>query len=366
MTIPLLGGQAIAAEPKDNPTEGALPQETVQRLDTAITKIIQQNNLPSAAVGVWIPGKGRYQFVKGEADLQTKAARKFEQPFRIASLTKTFAATAILILVDQGKLSKSDPLAKWFPDFPNADKITVDDLLRMRSGIPDPSDAEVTDRLYDRPLSNFTAADWIKEAASKVNQFKPPNQETVYANVNYILLGEIAKKVTGKDIGVMITEEVINKLNLKNTSYPTTPDLPGGLHGYGWNPQTKQFQDKTEFNPAIAGPAGAIISDLPDLTTYVHTLCVGGLLKPETQKARLQGMPFAENPSISYGEGVLVTEDVCGHGGSIPGFSTEMYYLRKQNAVVVVSVNRLDRDNTLQTTPIVTAVVETLFPKFVK
>lgn len=62
----------------------------------------------------------------------------------------------------------------------------------------------------------------------------------------------------------------------------------------------------------------------------------------------------------------MVTKSVCGHGGSIPGFSTEMYYVFEKDAVVVVNVNRLDRDDKIQSSQIITAVVETLFPTLVK
>lgn len=104
-----------------------------RNLDRAIGNIVKQNNLPSVAVGVFVPGKGRYTFVEGFANLETRTARTLDQTFRIASITKTFAATAVLILVDRGLLQKTDKIAKWYPDFPNADRITIDDLLRMRS-----------------------------------------------------------------------------------------------------------------------------------------------------------------------------------------------------------------------------------------
>jgi beta-lactamase family protein len=149
-----------------------------RNLDREIDKIARQNNLPSVAVGVFVPGKGRYTFVGGFANLETRTARGLHQPFRIASITKTFAATAILILIDRGLLQKTDHIAKWYPDFPNADRITIDDLLRMRSGIP------------------------------------------------------------------------------------------GELRGYGWNPSTKHFDDKTLFNPPLAGAAGAVVSNISDLLAF--------------------------------------------------------------------------------------------------
>jgi D-alanyl-D-alanine carboxypeptidase len=89
-----------------------------------------------------VPGGGTYRRAFGETSFQTHAPRGVDEPFRIASMTKTFIATVVLQLVDEGKLSLADPVAKWYPAFPRGNEITVDHLLRMRSGIPDAFDAE--------------------------------------------------------------------------------------------------------------------------------------------------------------------------------------------------------------------------------
>jgi D-alanyl-D-alanine carboxypeptidase len=97
-----------------------------QRLSAEIAEAEKQHNLPSVAVEVSIPGRGSYSFVDGYANLNTRLRRTLAQPFRIASITKPFAATAVLVLVDRGVLRKTDPISKWYPNFPNANKITVD------------------------------------------------------------------------------------------------------------------------------------------------------------------------------------------------------------------------------------------------
>ena len=163
--------------------------DVARHLDRQIVEIERQNNLPSVAVGVFIPGKGRYNFIDGFANLETRTARTLDQPFRIASITKTFAATAVLILVDRGLLKKTDPIAKWYPQFPDADRITVDDLLRMRSGIPAPNDDEVLARVYDGPLAPAPSlADELNSIAQLKSEFKPPNKEGVYTDFNYNIL----------------------------------------------------------------------------------------------------------------------------------------------------------------------------------
>jgi D-alanyl-D-alanine carboxypeptidase len=335
------------------------PPDVVRDLNRGITNIMKEKNLPSVAVKLLVRGKGPYTFVGGFANLQTRTARTLDQPFRIASVTKTFAATAILVLVDRGLLQKNDPIAKWYPEFPNADQITVDDLLRMRSGIPAPNDDEVLARVYDNPLA---PAPPLPEELSRFtalkSQFKSPNTEGVYTDFNYDILGGIVQQVTGKNIGAVITETVIKPLKLQHTSYPTGTALPGKLRGYGWNSETKRFDDKTLFNPPLGGAAGAIISDISDLLTFSRALCHGDLLKPETLREQMQGQPLGT--STDYGEGVAVGHGFCGHSGTINGFCTDMYYIKKFDASLVISVNRLDRDNQSQSSPIYDLVTTTI------
>ena len=336
------------------------PSDVARNLTRGIASIMKEKNLPSVAVKVLVRGKGQYTFVDGFANLKIRAARTLDQPFRIASVTKTFAATAVLVLVDRGLLQKNDPIAKWYPDFPNAARITVDDLLRMRSGIPAPNDDEVLAQVYDNPLAPVPAlAKELSSLAALKPQFKNPNTEGVYTDFNYDILAGIVQQVTGKDIGVLINETVIKPLKLRHTSYPTGTALPGKLRGYGWNTETKRFDDKTLVNPPLAGAAGAVISDISDLVTFSRALCQGDLLKPETLREQMQGEPLT-GTSTDYGEGVALGHGFCGHSGTINGFSTDMYYIKKLDASLVISVNRLDRDNESQSSPIYALVGKTI------
>lgn len=98
------------------------PPAVVRGLDMQMKEISRRNNLPSGAVEVIVPGKGQYTFAEGFANIKTRSARTLAQPFRIASITKPFAATAVLTLIDRGLLRKTDHIATWYPQFPNATK----------------------------------------------------------------------------------------------------------------------------------------------------------------------------------------------------------------------------------------------------
>ena len=228
------GGDIGSTEQQQSPSEPTqhtsggerYSAANLKELDTTIAGIMNDKNLPGVLVAVSVPGEGEYLTAQGKANLDTGRAPDLDDQFRIGSVTKTFVATAILQLVDEGKLNKSDTLSKWYPDFPNADRITIDDLLRMRSGIPDYWDEEALKQLYDNPLEQMTNEDVIEAAASKADQFEPPDQETKYNNTNYNILAAIVEKVSGNDINTKSAKTSSNRWVCKTPSTRPTSSYP--------------------------------------------------------------------------------------------------------------------------------------------
>lgn len=347
-------------------TETRLPDTLTRQVDQIIADEMTAKNLPGVVVGIWIPGQGNYTVAKGNANLTTGASRDLTSPFRIASITKTFTATSILILADQGKLSVSDTLAKWYPNFPNANKITVDHLLRMRSGIADSADLAFLAEYFNNTTTTLSAEDMIARSATRASEFIEPDQKTVYTNVNFTLLERIVEKVSGQSLGDFIRDHILNPLSMKNSLYPTDNNLPGPVHGYSAD-ASGTVLDKTIVNPSPAGGAGAMISTLSDLRLYARALVNGTFLKPATQQARLQGQNIDGDPAfVKYGQGIVQLGKFYGHNGTIFGFSSEMWYLPEKDAVIVVNVNRLDIDDQSKSADIFFKVAKVLFPNDVE
>jgi D-alanyl-D-alanine carboxypeptidase len=230
----------------------------------------------------------------------------------------------------------------------------------MRSGIVDPP--------WEDLIGSLTSPqDAIEASAGLGGAFLPPGQRTKYSNTNYVILGEIVGKVSGKDTGDRIAQSILRPLGMKDTLYPTDSTLPGDLRGYTLDPSTGELKDVTGFDPSAEGGSGAMISDASDLKVWAEAVCTGKLLKPETHKARLRTQHLSGEPDlVGYGEGIKEIGEFCGHNGRQPGFSSEMWYLPEEDATIVVSVNREDPYDPSPSGAITEAVVNILFPEHVE
>ena len=319
------------------------PADLAARLDRVVEERLAQMGVPGAIVSLSIPGEIEYVKAFGVSDTVTGAPMRVDSHHRIGSVTKTFTGTAILQLVDQGRIRLSDPISQYVEGVPSGDEITLDLLGRMRSGLPNYTESEeFIARLYrESPLGpdalRITPRELLDIAFAMPLNF-PPGTQYEYSNTNTVLLGMVVEKVTGVPLGKYFQDNIFGPLGLTQTSYPANGWLPEPFdHGYTEAPDGA-IVDATLWNPAWADAAGKIVSNIYDLRTWAKALGSGALLSPQTQAARLGGGSPAA-PRTDYSFAIFDVQGWRGHNGDIPGYATVAVYLPERDATLVVFVN---------------------------
>ncbi|MER7734734.1 serine hydrolase domain-containing protein [Streptomyces erythrochromogenes] len=345
VTAPAYGaptpGPSVSAAPSPD-TGGEFKQITpavALQLDAAIRQVMREAQVPGVIVGLWAPGKGSYVKAFGVADKATGAPMQTDFNTRIGSLTKTFTVTALLQLVDQGKIGLDDPIGDYIPGVPNGELITLRELAGMRSGLfnysedPDFDKAFTTDP--DRP---FTPQELLDYSFKHPVQFAP-DAKFQYSNTNLILLGLVIEKITGRPLAEVVNKDVVQAAGLRRTLFPTGAEFPAP-HAQGYTDQTAsgKVEVSTDWNPSWAWAAGAMISDLQNLRSWARTLATGALLTPATQAQRLKTTSVGI-PGAGYGLGLFDIQGWIGHNGSLPGYQSLAVYLPQARATLVVILN---------------------------
>jgi D-alanyl-D-alanine carboxypeptidase len=298
-----------------------------------------KNPVPGVLIGVWDRSGGAYIHAFGYADLATHRQLTPQDHFRIGSITKTFVATVILQLVDEGKLNLDDPLSKFDLGIaiPNAQNITVRDLLDMRSGLFEYSAVPEFRTVKWGPQTHFDTRTIIKWALAQKPYF-PPGTAFHYTNTNYLILGLIIEHITGQSVGEQIETRLLQPYQLNQTSYPATLAMPvPSVEGYGLT-NDKTWKDVGSPVPiSMMGSAGKMVSNLADMKRWVTLYVTGQMNGPATHAARLACIPV--NSSFGYGLGVFCTAGWFGHFGEVPGYTTAAYYFPAQKITIVVLVN---------------------------
>jgi D-alanyl-D-alanine carboxypeptidase len=336
---PSIAGPASAASAQQQKTFDAT---TRRAIDAIVNATKNGSGTPGMVVGVWDPKRGTYVKAFGTSDLgREQAPITVDDHVRIASITKSFTATAILQLVADEKLALDAHLSEFVPDIANGDTITVEQLLDMTAGVFSYTEDETFLASYfANPQFPFTAQDALAIVRAHQPDFAP-GQGVHYSDSNYVLLQLISEKVTGQPFEEMIQSQILDKVGLDATSYPTTDAMPEPFtHGYLAQPYGGP-RDVTLGNPGVAGGAGALISSLEDLHQWAIVLGTGSLLPATLQQQRLQTHPLVTTPKvkIAYGLGITNLNGFLGHDGGILGYATAMFYLPKAKATIVVESN---------------------------
>ncbi len=249
--------------------------------------------------------------------------------FRIGSVTKTYTATVVLGLVEAGVLALSDTVERWLPGVvPDGDEITVDMLIRLRSGLPDYNDALLGVPPDLAVLQRYHSPQHVVGLALGSAGRIPPDTEFRYSNTDYVLLGLVVERATGERFDAQMWQRIVKPLGLAATTFPTVDPYLRGEHARGHLRLALDmpYLDMTEISPSEAFTAGAIVASARDVAAFLDGLFDRRLLSDES--LALMTAPLeALDPERIRGRG-LVRYDfgtgsvAYGHTGGVPGFST--------------------------------------------
>ncbi|WP_018351773.1 serine hydrolase domain-containing protein [Longispora albida] len=327
-----------------------------------LQKLLTEMKVPGAVVMITSKEKGDWTATFGTRSIGGGAAMGAGDHFRVGSNTKTMTGTVILQLVQEGKLALNDPIAKYRQDVPGGDKITIAQLLDMRSGLYNYSEDPAFNAELDKnPGRVWQPAELVTIGLAKPPYF-PPGEGFHYSNTNTVLLGLLAEQLTGGKLADEFQKRIFGKLGLKGTSLPALDDRkipdphPQG-YMFGTNIETLEDaalpaaqqsaaaagtllpSDHTDDNPSWAWAAGGAISTAGDLQRYVKALIDGELLNAELQKTRIDSIRPSDpsNPnSAGYGLGIAKFGPLVGHDGQMPGFNSFMARDKDKDVTVIV------------------------------
>ena len=334
---PKIASQSLEAIPR--PADLAIPRMTEAAALAALSaraEELAKNDQFSGAVLVARNGKVLLEKAWGRANRETGAPVTLDTRFRLGSMNKMFTSVATLQLVEAGKLSLDDPIAKHFPDYPNKDvasKVTVRHLLTHTGGTGDIFGPEFA----KNRLTLREHGDYVKLYGARALTHEP-GAEARYSNYGFVLLGALIEKVSGMSYYDYVRTKVFQPAGMTSTdSLPETENVANRASGYmkhegAWKPNTDTL-------PWRGTAAGGGYSTAGDLLRFAQALESGKLIS----KAMLTQATTPHRPTYGFGFGLKGEgpSRSYGHGGGAPGMNGELR-VYPQLGYVLVGLSNLD------------------------
>ncbi len=340
-------------------TQGAdarLPQPSPESLADALLRSQTTVSSPGAEVLVSKDGKIVYEKGFGLADVAKHVPITAHTRFRIGSITKQFTAAAILKLQEEGKLSVRDPLARFIPDFPRGNEVTLIHLLTHTSGIHSYTDNPDFIAKVTTPVEQDSLVAAIKTYPFDFN----PGDRWQYSNSGYFLLGYIVGKVSGMPYGEFLKQNFFIPLKMTETGVHTrNAAIPDEAMGY--MVEHDSVVRALDWDMSWAGGAGALYSTVGDLYRWNEGIFGGKVLHDSTLRAAWtpaklkDGSPASIPGAGSYGFGWMIGKtrgiDDIFHGGGLHGFISSLARYPAEKVTVVALSNSLYQVNAQNIAP---------------
>lgn len=314
--------------------------ERARELEAYVQKLAEADVF-SGAVLLAKDGKVIFEKAYGEASKDFGVANRVDTKFNLGSMNKMFTAVAIAQLVERGKLSFEDSLAKFLPEFPSkeaAEKIKIKHLLTHTAGLG----SYFNRKFMESSRARFrTVSDMMTLAEGETLAFEP-GAKWAYSNTGMLVLGAVIEKVTGQSYFDYVRENIYKLAGMTNTdAYEldlVTPNLAVGYQKE-YTEGGVRFRNNVFQHVIRGGPAGGGYSTVGDLLKFDTALRANKLVGAEHVKQLLSAKPELNSPEYGYGFGVDTKRRIVGHSGGFSGISSNLDMFLDSGYTAIVMSN---------------------------
>ena len=258
-------------------------EQAGSEIDKIVRKIMAENDLKAVIASVAVDGKP--VFTKAWGESMTGVPATYDMHFRNGSVAIAYLGVVTLQLQEKGELRLDDKLAKWFPDYTKADRITLAMLLNATSGYADYVNLKILP-LYQNPFRAWQPDELIA-LSLKQPMVCEPGTCFAYAHTNFVILGKVLEKATGRGVAELICDGILVPLSLNDTRSEQTAVIQEPvLHAF--DAERGIYEDATYWDPSWTLARGAVMtSNVADILKSVDAIGTGALLSPDSFKLQL-------------------------------------------------------------------------------
>ena len=352
----VLGAAALVAS-----VTSAAERTQTEALQDMLDTFRDLYGFPGATAAIALPDGQIVTAATGFADVEASVPMEPGTRMLAASIGKTFVAATALALEAEGRLGRDDLLSAhlgtraWFDRLPNAETITLGDLLHHTSGLPDHVHMEAFGAEMAARVASGDDADGPEAAIAFVLDSEPlfaAGDGWAYSDTGYLLLGLVLEDVAGETYYDAVTARFLTPLELSDTSPSNLRSIPGLAVGYtapdnpfGMPPRTMDDEGALVWDPAMEWTGGGLASTSRDLAKWGQALFTGAAMEGSYLDRLLDGVPVSPDaPGVLYGAGVAIYSDtprgpVYGHGGWIPGYVSSLRHYAGHELTVAFQIN---------------------------